>query len=94
MKRALILIDIQNDYFPNGAMELYKSTQAAEKAKILLNKFRINGEPVIHVQHISTRAGATFFLPNTAGAEIYSLVSPLPEEKLIVKKLSKFVQKY
>lgn len=36
MSIALILIDIQNDYFKNGKCELFQSEETAENAKILL----------------------------------------------------------
>lgn len=32
MKRGLLIIDIQNDYFPNGKMVLDNSEQAAQNA--------------------------------------------------------------
>ena len=35
MKTGLILVDIQNDYFPGGAMELVCIRQAVIKAKEL-----------------------------------------------------------
>ena len=78
MTTALILIDIQNDYFPGGRMELEGSPEAALQAADLLACFRTRGLPVFHVQHLSTRAGATFFIPDTEGAEIHPLVAPAP----------------
>lgn len=82
---ALIIIDVQNDYFPGGKMTLEKSEQAAENTRNILDYFRKNNLPVIHVQHISTNDGATFFLPGTEGAEINPMVLPMKEEKIIVK---------
>ena len=32
MKTALLLVDIQNDYFPNGKMELRNPVEASEYA--------------------------------------------------------------
>ena len=84
-KTALIIIDIQNDYFPGGTMELVEPEKAALKAKEVLSYFRENKMPVIHVQHIVLQEGATFFLPNTKGAEINSIVTPLANEKVITK---------
>lgn len=84
-KTALIIIDIQNDYFPGGTMELVEPEKAALKAKEVLSYFRENKMPVIHVQHIALQEGATFFLPNTKGAEINSIVAPLANEKVITK---------
>ncbi|RZT96156.1 nicotinamidase-related amidase [Ancylomarina subtilis] len=85
MKTALVLIDIQNDYFKDGKMELYNPEKAGDNAKILLNAFRKNNMPVIHIQHLSTRAGSTFFIPKTLGAEINERVKPLNNEKIIIK---------
>jgi len=85
MHQALLLIDIQNDYFPGGAMELADSTQAGAKAGKLLEAFRQKGLPVIHIQHIANRPGATFFLPGTQGAEFHASVSPRPGETVFQK---------
>lgn len=85
MKKALLLIDIQNDYFQNGAMTLSGSEKASENAKLLLDKVRKDCIPVIHIQHIATRPGSTFFLPGTKGSEIRENVKPLSEEKIIIK---------
>jgi len=85
MTKALVVIDIQNDYFPGGNMEVVNSEAAAMKARTLLDAFRNQNKLVVHVQHISTREGATFFLPGTTGAEINELVQPLDGEAVIVK---------
>lgn len=85
MDTALLIIDVQNDYFPGGKMELYKSAEAALVIKDLLQQSRGKGFPVIHIQHISVRPGASFFLPGTPGAEIHESVRPAEGEKVIVK---------
>jgi len=85
MTATLVLIDIQNDYFPGGAMELVAPDEAGKSAALLLTAFRDNQLPVIHIQHISTRSGATFFLPGTKGAEIHNSVAPAQDE-LVVQK--------
>lgn len=76
MERALLLIDIQNDYFPGGRMELAGSVAAGERAGILLAAFRSRDLPVVHIQHVSVRPGSTFFLPDTEGVEIHDSVRP------------------
>jgi nicotinamidase-related amidase len=85
MKTGLILIDIQNDYFPGGNMELVAMERAAQNAGLLLNKFREKQFAVFHIQHVSKRPGATFFLPNTKGVEIHKSVAPKPDEVIIEK---------
>ena len=76
MSQALLLVDIQNDYFPGGAMELVGMEDAAPNASRLLATFRERGRPVVHVQHLSVRPGVTYFVPDTPGAEIHSSVAP------------------
>jgi nicotinamidase-related amidase len=85
MKSALLLIDIQNDYFPGGAMALAGAVEAGNRAKSLLAAFRAKSLPVIHIQHISTRPDATFFLPGSKGAEINDCVAPGDGETLFQK---------
>jgi len=82
---ALLVIDIQNDYFPGGAMELEGAEAAAARAGRALARFRERGEPVIHVRHLSVRPGSTFFIPGTRGAEIHAAVKPESGETVIEK---------
>ncbi len=86
MKLGLILVDIQNDYFGGGNMALVGMEAAAKNAENLLARFRGKNLPVFHVQHLSNRSGATFFVPGTQGAKINECVSPLPTEILVQKQ--------
>jgi len=85
MSVGLIVIDIQNDYFPGGKMELEGSEQAGQVAGRLLGFFRERRLPVFHIQHIAVRPEATFFLPNSEGVEIHQSVKPLNGEIVIQK---------
>jgi len=85
LKTALLLVDIQRDYFPGGRMVLVGAPEAAERAKGVLEYFRKKGLPVIHIQHISLRPGARFLLPDTEGVEIHPFVQPQPGE-IVLKK--------
>ena len=83
--QGLILVDLQNDYFPGGRMELEAVDAAAGRAARLLRHFRDRALPVFHVRHVSDRPGASFFLPGTPGADIHPAVAPLPGESVVVK---------
>lgn len=85
MKTALLLIDIQNDYFVGGKMPLEGSLEAGEKALLALAHFRQRELPLVHIQHLSTRPGASFFISGTKGVEIHPRVAPLSAELLIQK---------
>jgi len=74
-KEALLLIDIQNIYFTPGPLLLHKPKEAAKNASRLLEKFRIEKKPVIHVQH-----------GFKALSSIHNLVKPIEGEKIIYKE--------
>jgi nicotinamidase-related amidase len=84
-KRALLVVDIQNDYFPGGKMELEGSEAASLRAAELIAAFRDHRLPVIFMQHISVRPGASFFLPDTEGVKIHNNVAPVVQELVLQK---------
>lgn len=85
MKTALIIIDIQNDYFPGGKFELFNSKQAAQNAKLVLDYFRKEKLSVVHIQHVNEMKNASFFVKGTEGVEIYKEVAPLNGEAVFTK---------
>jgi nicotinamidase-related amidase len=85
MASGLILVDIQNEYFLGGRMELTGVEQASANAGQLLALFRNRGWPTFHVQHLSQQADAPLFTPGTPYAEIHESVKPLPGERVIQK---------
>jgi nicotinamidase-related amidase len=85
MNQALLLVDIQNDYFPGGKMELVGPIEAAKKANELLQCFRDHGMLTVHIQHVSIRPGATFFLPGELGTDINDITAHYEGEPLVQK---------
>jgi nicotinamidase-related amidase len=85
-KRALVIVDIQNDYFPGGGFPLVGPEAAAEAAASVLARFRDSGEPVFHVRHVWDEPDATFMVPGTPGIEINEAVAPRGEEPVIEKE--------
>ncbi len=85
MNTALVMLEFQNDYFPNGRISLDKSLEACSKAESVLLAAREKKLPIIHIQHIATHPDATFLLPCTKGAEFYSTVQPIKNETTIKK---------
>ncbi|SOU86786.1 cysteine hydrolase family protein [Tenacibaculum dicentrarchi] len=85
MKTALILIDIQNDYFKGGKMELHNPEKAGDNAKKILEYSRKKNKTIVHIKHISSRPNSTFFIPKTFGVKINERVKPLDNEKVIIK---------
>ncbi len=84
-KNALILVDIQNDYFTGGLWPVEDMDRIAAKSSEVLAQARAQGDLVVHVYHEATSASAPFFRPATAGAEIHSSVTPHSGEIVILK---------
>ena len=84
-KRALVLIDIQNDYFPGGKWPLSGIETAAENAAKVLEAARAAGDLVVHVRHEFPSADAPFFAPGSAGAKIHPTVRGVDGEPVVLK---------
>lgn len=85
-KKALIVIDIQNDYFKNGAIELAGPVEASLNAGKVLEHFRGNNLPIAHIQHVSADPEAMpIFVGGTYGVEIHENVKPLEGETIFQK---------
>ncbi len=83
--RALVIVDIQNDYFAGGRCALVDPDAAAANAARLLASQRAAGLPVIHVQHVWEGDDAEFFAPGTPGVEIHPSVQPRDGEQVVQK---------
>ena len=84
-KKALIVIDIQNDYFPGGKWTLEGINEAAANAAQLIAAARKAGDLVVHVRHEFPTSDAPFFAPGTQGAETHPKVLPASGEPVVVK---------
>lgn len=82
---ALVIIDIQNDYFPGGAFPLEGAAEAGENAGKVLAAFRERDLPVVHIQHEAVAAGSSFFRPDTEGMAIHTSVYPVHGEPVLIK---------
>jgi len=71
MKKALIVIDMQNDYFKNGTMELKAIDEVLIQINKLINYARIREYKIYFIQHFSLKKEAVFFVPNTKGVELH-----------------------
>lgn len=77
MKQALLIIDVQNDYFPNGKFELSHADAALEKVLALQSQFRKQQLPIFYIQHIKADPNANFFAKGSVGAEIHPKLLPI-----------------
>lgn len=82
---ALLIIDIQNDYFPGGNMPLHQPETALEQTTRILDHFRQRQLPLVHIRHASVRPGANFMVPGTSGQEIHPQLTPREGEPVMTK---------
>ena len=91
MKKALLLIDIQNDYFPGGKFPLWNTEATLDTIVAAIKAARDNGVPVIHVQHVANPGAgiAPFFNQGTEGVAIHPRVlEAAPDAPVVVKEFA------
>ncbi|MCY1541678.1 Peroxyureidoacrylate/ureidoacrylate amidohydrolase RutB [compost metagenome] len=84
-KQALIVVDIQNDYFPGGKWTLSGVEDAADNAARLIDSARDSGDLVVHIRHEFPTVEAPFFAPGSEGAQIHPKVMNRPDEPVVLK---------
>jgi nicotinamidase-related amidase len=84
-KKALLVIDLQKDYFPGGKWTLDGIDAATSNAVRLVAAERDAGNLVVHVRHEFPTSDAPFFTPGSEGAEIHKDVQPISGETVILK---------
>lgn len=90
-KKALIVVDIQNDYFPGGRWTLSNVEEAARKAALMIDAFRESGDLVVHIRHEFPSDDAPFFRPGSEGAQLHQSVINRPDEPVVLKN---FINSY
>jgi len=85
MKNALLVIDIQKDYFPGGKYPLVEPLAAAKKAYDILQCFREHKGHHVHIQHISLEPDATFFIKGDSGSDIHDAAAHFEGEPIVYK---------
>jgi nicotinamidase-related amidase len=84
-KRALVLIDFQNDYFPGGKWTLSGIESAADNAARVLAAARAAGDLVVHVRHEFPTTDAPFFAPGSSGAQLHPKIQDREGEPVVLK---------
>src|SRR5690554_1630039 len=84
-KRAVIVVDIQNEYFASGKLPLVNIEQAAAKAAQVIDAARQNKDLLVHVHHEFPDPNAPVFTPGSDGVNIHESVAPKGDEPVILK---------
>ena len=84
-KRAVVVVDLQNEYLPSGKLALTGIHDALKNAARAIADARTKGDLVIHIRHESTDPAAPFFTPGTHAVQIHEAVAPAHGEPVVVK---------
>ncbi|KRG69278.1 Isochorismatase [Stenotrophomonas terrae] len=84
-KRAIIVVDLQNEYLATGKLPLVGIDAATANAVRVIADARTKGVPVLHVRHESASSDAPIFVPDSDGVRIMAAVAPIGDEPVIVK---------
>ena len=93
MKKALLVIDLQNDYFPKGKFPLWNTDVVLQNIEQAIEKANSHGVPVIHIQHVA-KGVAPFFNEGTTGADIHPrILVAAPTAPIVVKEFADSFEK-
>ncbi len=86
---ALLVIDLQNDYFEGGKFPLWSAVNYQQKLLDTIARCRELSIPVILVQHVAASHLAPFFVPGSTGAEITGAIrQAAPGAPVVVKRFA------
>ena len=91
MSKALLVIDLQNDYFPGGKFPLWNTEVTLANIEQAIKSARAKGVSVIYIQHIANpeKGLAPFFNQGTDGVKIHPrILAAAPDAPVVVKEFA------
>jgi nicotinamidase-related amidase len=91
MGKVLLVIDLQNDYFPGGKFPLWNTEGVLQNIEQAINKAEAHKIPVVIIQHIanSSRGIAPFFNSGTPGVDVHPrILAAAPQAPVVVKEFA------
>lgn len=89
MTAALLVIDVQNDYFPDGAFPLWNTAAVLDATVAAIGRAQRRGEPVVLVRHVAATPDSPLLKAGTPGAEIHPrILAAAPDAPVVVKRFA------
>lgn len=88
MSKALLVVDVQNDYFEGGAFPLWNTNEVLENIKDAIKKCNEKNIHVVLIQHVAdkSRGPAPFFNKGTDGVQIHEDIQDITKDSKVVIK--------
>lgn len=86
MKRALLVIDVQNEYF-TGGLPITHPENSLEKIVTVMDTAYQNEIPIVTVQHSSPQADAKTFRRGSHGWQLQPQIAKRPYDLLLEKQM-------
>jgi len=88
-KKALIVIDVQNDYFPGFKFPMWNVENVLTNILSAIRGAKKSGIPVILVRHVAKSATSPFFVPGSEGCEIRpEILAAVPDAPVVIKSFA------
>lgn len=84
-RRAILVVDIQNEYFPDGKLPLSGMDDAVANATRVIAEGRRRGDMIVNIRHEAGVADSPIFTPGSDGVQFNDAVLPGEGEVVIVK---------
>ena len=91
MKKALLIIDLQNDYFPGGKFPLWNAEAILGNIEKAIHAAEMKNIPVLHIQHVANpeMGISPFFNRGTEGVAIHPrILEAAPDAPVVVKEFA------
>lgn len=89
MTTALLVIDVQNDYFPDGAFPLWNTAATLDATVAAIERAQRRGEPVVLIQHLAATPDSPLLSAGTPGAEIHPrILAAAPDAPVVIKQFA------
>lgn len=88
MKKALLIVDVQNDYFTGGKFPLWNTDATLDHIVQAIEAAKAKGVPIVLIQHVANpeTSGTSSFAQGSEGGAIHPrILEAAPEAPVVVK---------
>lgn len=86
MTRTLLVIDIQNDYFPGGALPLWQAEETEARIVSAIGIARARGDRIVLVRHVSTATTGLFAAGGPGTAIRPAIIKAAGDAPIVTKR--------